>query len=216
MKTLFLITTLIACIPAREIALHRTTPSDSPLSTDFTLVERRGNIALYERWFLYDSVTKAREIKLVFQVKTNLQSAVNLLRDEPNAHKWNLRTSQFRVVPDSDERWVNYIRYDLPWPLSDHDCVLQYNLQQPSSSTCIVSFETSSHSKFPKTEDASRLSDIRGRWLLKQHHDSVHIEYLVTTVPSSSLPRWVTDPIIRNNLLDTMVKFSKFLEALNN
>lgn len=214
MKTLIVIS-MLGIIAFRSYAIDPNDTSPS-IASGFTLVEKRENIALYERWFMYDSLTKAREIKLIFEAKADIQTAVNLLRDESHSRQWNLRSSQFLVLREDNDQWVNYIRYDLPWPVSDHDCVLKYNLQMATNSKCLISFESGSHLHFPKTEKASRLSDIRGNWLMEQHRESIHIEYSVTTIPSSTLPRWVTDPIIRNNLLDTMVKFSNLLEKLTN
>lgn len=188
--------------------------SDSP-GSEFRLVEKRGNIALYERWFLYDSTTKAREIKVVFEVKATVQSAINLLRDETRSSKWNLHSSEFKILGGQESGWVNYIRYDLPWPIDDHDCVLQYKVTNSSPTSCTVSFESGQHGDFPEGKNISRLSNIRGQWQIDSQDGGIRIEYSVTTTPSRVLPRWVTDPIIRNNLLDTMVKFYNLIEKLN-
>jgi hypothetical protein len=218
MKTLLLINIMVVmALGASAEKSQRAQPVDVPVSSsEFKLVEKRGDIALYERWFLYDSTTKAREIKVVFEVKADLQSAINLLRDETSSAKWNLHTSEFRILRENNDRWVNYIRYDLPWPVSDHDCVLRYNMQMPSASKCLIFFESGADGHFPVSDKFSRLSDIRGKWLFEEQRETIHIEYSVTTMPSSTLPRWVTDPIIRNNLLDMMTKFTRLLETINN
>src|ERR1044071_10127564 len=116
MKTLLCISMLVMMVFQTHAEEPKCKPSEkSPVSaSEFKLVEKRGNIALYERWFLYDSVTKAREIKLVFEVKAEMQSAINLLQDETRSDKWNLHSSQFRVLKEDDDQWINYVRYDLP------------------------------------------------------------------------------------------------------
>jgi hypothetical protein len=214
MKTLLLINLILVMALgsiAKDPDLFR--PGNSPVtSPGFKLIEKRGNISLYERWFLYDSTVRAREVKVVFDVSANIQSAINLLRDETRSDKWNSHTSEFRIIRENNDRWVNYLRYDLPWPIADHDCVLKYNLDLQSESRCLISFESGSHVYFPVNPEIARLSDIRGQWKLEQQPTSIHIEYSVTTVPSRSLPRWMTDPIIRKSLLDMMVKFSTLLE----
>lgn len=217
MKSTALITLLLALVfnaSARKFQ-HSHEHDSAAASSDFILIVDKNDIKIYERWFAFDSTIKAREIKIVFDIHTRVQSAVDLLRDESQSLRWNPGSSQFRVVQDGDQ-WTSYVRYDLPWPLSDQDCVLRYNFNARSDSNALINFESASHSYFPVSKDISRISDIRGKWRFTQERQSIHVEYYVTTTPSKSLPRWVTDPIIRNNLLDMMVKFRQLLEALNN
>ncbi|MGC1241633.1 MAG: hypothetical protein WA874_08595, partial [Chryseosolibacter sp.] len=57
--------------------------------------------------------------------------------------------------------------------------------------------------------------DISGKWVFTKTVEGFLVEYYITTRPSSTLPTWLTDPIIRNNLAETLRSFSKILEARN-
>jgi hypothetical protein len=217
MKILLISVLVVMAFNTNAKKIQNAVKHGSPVApSGFTLVQKREGIALYERWFPFDSTINAREIKIVFEARSSMGSAINLLRDESSSNKWNPNISKFRVMKEGTNQWISYIRYDLPWPVADHDCVLRYFLDMQSESKSLVSFESGSHRSFPAVSGTSRLADIKGTWQFAQQKESIHIEYSVTTKPSSTLPRWMTDPIVRNNLLDMMVKFRNVLEVINN
>ncbi len=44
------------------------------------------------------------------------------------------------------------------------------------------------------------------------HSGNVKVTYLITTDRSREIPRWVSDPIVHNNLIKTMSKFKTLAE----
>lgn len=180
-------------------------------TADFTLVKASGGIALYERWYSLTPHSRAREIKAIFTVRAKPGDAVSLMRDESKGTFWNKTTSVYKVVEKQDSRWISYIQYNLPWPVSNQDCVLQYN-QYFSSDTLKVIFKGIDHPSFPIQGRTQRIQEISGKWLFAKAENGIHVEYYVTTTPNKNLPGWLTDPIIRNNLLETMVAFRDILE----
>jgi hypothetical protein len=125
---------------------------------------------------------------------------------------WNPRVKTYKVLSPEETSWVCYIEYDLPWPVSNQDCVLQYKLLQHSAESVEITFKGMEHPLFPRRKRIERIADIRGRWIFTRTSEGISVEYYISTTPSSTLPSWVTDPIIRNNLIETLASFRKILE----
>ena len=180
-------------------------------TADFTLVKAARGIALYERWYTVTSTVSAREIKATFTVRTEPAAALALLRNDMKGELWNKNANTYEVVDIREHSWVSYIQYDLPWPLKNQDCVLEYNIRGEPDNLRIT-FRNIDHTAFPVKNRVQRIPDIRGRWILRALDGKVLVEYYISTKPSKTLPGWITDPIIRNNLLETVDAFRATLE----
>ncbi len=181
-------------------------------STDFELIKKRNGISLYERWYRVDANQLAREVKATFNIKALASAAVTLIRDETKGTQWNKNTKVYKVLLRDSNAWFGYIEYDLPWPVSNQDCVLQYR-RFVSADDLRLEFEGTDHPAFPPNQKIQRIPRISGKWIFRENNGSLDVEYYVTTTPSPVLPTWLTDPIIRNNLLDTLSGFRKILEG---
>ena len=183
-------------------------------SSGFVLVKKSNGIDLYEKWYNVTTDRMAREVKVVFTINTPIESAAALVGDESKSAQWNKSTSQYKIVPLDDYSWVSYIQYDLPWPVDNQDCVLQHSSTRLVDNNIVIQFRSVDHEIFPVLKNVSRIMDIKGSWIFQQTPEGARVEYSITTVPSPTLPRWLTDPIVRNNLIDTMAEFRNILEAL--
>lgn len=181
-------------------------------TAEFTLVKTSGDIALYERWITPRPNQKARQVKATFTLRASPAAAVALLKDGSRGRMWNKNTNSYEVVEVSEDSWIGYIQYDLPWPISNQDCVLQYRATG-SDESLVVAFEGTEHPRFPERKRVQRIAEIMGKWVFtKVDDDEVLVEYYITTHPSKTLPGWITDPIIRNNLIETVGAFRAMLE----
>ncbi len=198
---------LIAIFP------HLCPGSDGTTDTsDFVLVKSSNGISLYERWYQLTPDLLAREIKATFQVNSLADAAVTLIRDGSKGVLWNKNTRVYQILPGNSTEWIGYIEYDLPWPISNQDCVLQYR-QSISDGSLQIEFEAAEHPAFPEIKKIQRIPNISGKWIFEERDGGIDVEYYVTTEPSPVLPTWMTDPIIRNNLLDTLDSFRELLEG---
>lgn len=186
----------------------------APDTASFTLVKSAGDIDIYERWYPISEDLSAREVKATFTVKAPPHHAAALIQDESTGRKWNKNTDAYKVLAGNGNSWICYIQYDLPWPVNNQDCVLEYNANYLGQSV-IIDFKAVEHPDFPKQHRVQRIPDISGRWVFTKTVEGFLVEYYITTRPSSTLPSWLTDPIIRNNLLETLGSFRKILEARN-
>ncbi|WP_160716773.1 sterol desaturase family protein [Chitinophaga solisilvae] len=180
----------------------------------YKLVKQEKNIALYERWIAASGMESVREVKAVFTVKSDVRSVTQLLRSQEQGTNWNAHVKMYRVLLSSDSnQWTTYLKYKIPWPFGDQDCCLLYRFNPHTAGERHgeITFESTSSSLFPVTADVSRITGTRGRWLMEDTGGSMKITYTITT-NRSKVPRWVSDPIVRNNLFSTMDDFRSILE----
>lgn len=182
-----------------------------PDTANFVLVKENNGISLYERWYAFTPDKQAREIKATFHVKADSYAAVALIKDAARGRQWNKNTKAYEIVRENDSLWFGYIQYDLPWPVSNQDCVLQYN-QNDSDKAVLVAFQDADHPSFPPRKKIQRIPEISGKWIFRESDNGISVEYYISTTPSNSLPTWLTDPIIRNNLIETLTIFRTILE----
>ncbi|MBO9566266.1 MAG: hypothetical protein J7621_26065 [Niastella sp.] len=72
---------------------------------------------------------------------------------------------------------------------------------------------TANSNQFPVTASVTRIAGTRGKWQLEDaQNGTMRITYIVSTSRNKKVPRWIADPIVRNNLVSTMTTFRDILE----
>jgi len=186
-------------------------------ASDFKIVKKQGDIILYERWITDTKGESVRELKAEFLVKSNTENIIDLLKNQPEGTKWNRNASEYRIVnTHNNERWINYIKYDMPAIMDDQECCLLYRLHSSFSqqqNICVISFESTLCPLFPVNSDVTRITGVRGRWILEQlSNENMKVTYIISSDKSSNIPRFISDPIVHNNLFKTMANFKTLLE----
>ncbi|MGC4233259.1 MAG: START domain-containing protein [Niabella sp.] len=185
----------------------------------FELIKKEKDICLYERWVTYNGNT-VRELKADFIVKAaSAKAVIALLKDPRKGIKWNKHTRSFKIaVTQNEDIWYTYIRYKMPWPMNDQDCSLKYffNKNDMSSTICPIYFEDASAGQFPLIRNVNRITGTKGKWVLeKVKNGHLRVTYQIMTDKSASVPRWIADPLIHDNLLTTMAAFRELLEQVS-
>lgn len=181
----------------------------------FSLVKEKDNIFIYERWIYFpksDPPVEAREVKGEFYVKSTIEHGLDLLRDESKIKKWQSHVSKFKVYPQTDSTWFEYSYHDIPWPVSDQDHFLVYEIEDNlPGERLFISFESVGHPKLaPVDDDATRMR-LSGSWLFEKQNGRIKITYRILSMPSG-IPRIFTDPVIRNNMMTTIRSYIDILE----
>ncbi|MBZ4192380.1 hypothetical protein [Niabella beijingensis] len=182
---------------------------------DFKLVKTSNGINLYERWVMHNG-SKVRELKVSFEVTgVGFSDVVTLLKDAGKGGRWNVKSSQYKIAVTRDANvWLNYIRYALPWPMEDQDCSLKFFYTPTGGSGAqTIYFESVQHQVYPRLKNVTRLEGTSGRWVLDPlGGQEARITYQILTNKSASVPRWVSDPIVYDNILNTMYRFKSLLQ----
>jgi hypothetical protein len=206
---------LITCVIMSKVAF-----AQPDALNGFELVKEDDNIFIYERWVTFPKSNppiKAREVKGVFYVKSNIPDAIALMQDEKKIYEWQKHVSEFKVYKKSDTTtWEEYSYHDIPWPVSDQDHYLIYKIDPTSTpDKVLVTFETKANAVLaPVREDVDRMT-LAGSWLFeKDPKGKIKISYSIMSMPSN-IPRMFTDPVIRSNMLSTIKHYITILEKKN-
>lgn len=183
----------------------------------FELVRSEDEILVYERWVTFpksDPPVIAREVKSEFIVRGNIHDALALIRDESELSEWQKHVSEFKIYPVSDSVWLEYSYHDIPWPVSDQDHFLEYTIRDPvEDDGLFITFETIKSEKWaPVRKGVSRMT-LSGSWYFQViPGNRIKITYRILSMPGT-LPRFITDPVIRNNLMSTVRAYIDILES---
>jgi hypothetical protein len=183
----------------------------------FALVKKDGAISLYERWIIFpdsDPPHEAREVKGEFSVPTSMYKILALLRDEKKIKIWQTHVSEFKVYLQPDTTfWLEYSYHDIPWPVSDQDHFLEYQLAEKSSEReLFITFRSRIDPiRAPRQKGVTRMV-LAGSWRLEQvAPNQVKVTYRILSMPIG-IPRLFTDPVIRINMMSTIKALIKLAE----
>jgi hypothetical protein len=175
----------------------------------FDLVKEEAPIFIYERWITFPGkvpAVKAREVKSEFLINASMYKILSILKDESKIKIWQKHVSDFKVYPQRDTTfWLEYSYHDIPWPVSDQDHFLRYDLvEKTPGKELFIKFESAIDPKLAPVESDVTRMELSGSWRLEQiSPQQVKATYRILSMPSS-IPRMFTDPVIRSNLMSTI------------
>lgn len=186
-----------------------------PDDKGFRVVKESGDVSIYERWITFPKTNppvEAREVKGVFYAQATIKEGLDLLRSEAKIKQWQSHVSKFKVFPQTDTTWYEYSYHDIPWPVTDQDHFLVYQIKENrAGERMFITFESLVHPALgPVDEDAARMV-LAGSWMFETQGNKIKITYRILSMPSS-IPRVFTDPVIRSNMMTTIKSYVKLLE----
>jgi len=206
-------------MPFRPYLLDLCSPSWHCAQTgdegEFQLIKQSGEISLYERWIDLpgEEDKQAREVKGVFYYNSSMIAGLHLLQDESKAMKWQDHVSEFRLFPQRDTTlWYEYSYHDIPWPVSDQDHFMEYRVSSCDRKQILIAFRSLVNEKLaPERKGVTRIT-LKGSWHLEQITETrVKVTYRIFSLPSG-IPRMLTDPIVRTNIVSTIEDFVAMVE----
>jgi hypothetical protein len=121
--------------------------------------------------------------------------------------------SEFKLFPQRDTTmWYEYSYHDIPWPVSDQDHFMEYRIASSNSQRLMISFKSKINNELaPERKGVTRMM-LTGSWLLEHvDTDRVKVTYRIFSMPLD-IPRMITDPIIRTNMVSTIEDFVSLVE----
>jgi hypothetical protein len=183
----------------------------------FDLVKEDSPIFIYERWITFPGkvpAVKAREVKCEFLVNTSMYKVLSILKDESSIKIWQKHVTDFKVHPQPDTSyWLEYSYHDIPWPVSDQDHFLRYDLvEKIPGQELFIAFQSVINPKLAPIENGVTRMELAGSWRMEQvAPQQVKVTYRILSMPSS-IPRMFTDPVIRSNMMSTVKALTKLAE----
>lgn len=197
-------------------ALGTTISAQTGTQDGFELVKDEDSILVYERWVTFphsQPPTTAREVKSEFYIRGNIEDALALLQDEKRIFSWQKHVAEFKVYPRTDSLWYEYSYHDIPWPVSDQDHFLEYRIRNPEGADGLfITFHTVQNKKLAPVRKGVDRMTLAGSWYLQEIPGGrIKATYRILSMPGT-MPRFITDPVIRNNLMSTVRSFITILE----
>lgn len=183
----------------------------------FDLVKEDAPVFIYERWITFPGkvpAVKAREVKSEFLINTSMYEILSILKDESKIKVWQKHVSDFKVYPQSDTAfWFEYSYHDIPWPVSDQDHFLRYDLTEKiPGKELFIAFQSVLDPKLAPVYKGVTRMELAGSWRFEQVTEhQVKVTYRILSMPSS-IPRIFTDPVIRSNMMSTIKALTKLSE----
>lgn len=184
----------------------------------FDLVKEDSPIFVYERWITFPGkmpAVKAREVKGEFLINASMHEILSILKDESKIQIWQSHVSEFKVHSQPyTSYWFEYSYHDIPWPVSDQDHFLRYEVEEViQGKELFIRFESVVNPKLSPVKKGVTRMELAGSWKLEQlSFNKVKVTYRILSMPSS-IPRMFTDPVIRSNLMSTIKALTKLAES---
>jgi len=212
MKTaiIFVLFWVVASINAGDPPAKNPLSSKTGEESEFTLVKQEDDISIYTRWIPVDETRSARQVKVKFTVHAPADKLISVLLDDDSFTSWMRGTKDYHRIQTVDSvNWYSYIQFSIPWPLNDQDCIIRYTLRKHSGTYMEITLNGEPAYLAP-VDGVKRIPHMQGSWrLLEVSPEKTLVEYLIFSNQPSSFPRWITDPIIQNNMIKTMTAFRK-------
>jgi hypothetical protein len=148
-------------------------------------------------------------LKAEFFVNAPFEKIVQLIKDGKTTAQWMKNTKSYYIIKAIDQdNWYSYVQFSVPWPFNNQDCIIKYEVPAPNAFSKYVIRFSGVPDYLPEYKKVTRISHMEGVWrLLYLGKNSTKIEYEIFSKQAPSFPRWITDPIIQNNLISTMDAF---------
>ena len=183
----------------------------------FDLVKKAGTTAIYERWITFpnsDPPIEAREVKGEFYFNNTIFAGLNLIQDEKRIKQWQKHVSEFKVYPQRDTMsWLEYSYHDIPWPVSDQDHLLKYTIEEMIPGKLLfLTFESRENDSLAPVRKGVTRMELSGSWTWEEvSPGKVKVTYRILSKPIG-IPKWLTDPTIRSNIMTTIEEYVALLE----
>ncbi len=210
MKTKILILTILFTISA---SFKSGNENNKP--AEFNVVKDVSGIKISTRWIPVTDTRSARQVKCEFLIDGSLSDALSVLYDDFNVVRWMKGSKQYYRVKTSDQsHWYSYVQFHVPWPFNNQDCIIKYDVSRDDVNKRVL-VNINGVPAFLKTfEGVNRIPHMEGHWLFSENgSNKVMVEYVMFSNQSPRFPRWITDPIIQKNMLETMDAFRSVAHA---
>jgi len=189
-------------------------PGTPEEESGFKLVKQENNISIFTRWIPVDENRSARQVKVEFTVNAPADKALAVILDDDSFTSWMKGTRDYHRIRTVDScNWYSYIQFSIPWPLNDQDCIIRYRIRKNSDRYTEIFLEGKPDYMAP-VKGVKRISHMQGSWkLLAVSPERTVVEYCIFSNQPSSFPKWITDPIIQNNMIRTMSAFREQITA---
>lgn len=113
----------------------------------------------------------------------------------------------------NDSTQIQYVRTDLPWPVSDRDGIYQLTFSTNRSTGVVTSTGEALPNYLPEKKDIVRIKQSETYWIITPlSANSCRLEYIVHAEPGGSIPDWLVNSAAVDVPFDTFVNIRNELK----
>ena len=121
----------------------------------------------HDIWIGYNETPDISWCRTISNLPFSIDKIDKIIEDKGNYYNIFDRVTQSRVVSND----IVYIRYDMPFPMSDRDFLVIYTIEK-TPDIASYKFEALKEYDFPVFSSSVRLEDAAGEWYLEKIDDS--------------------------------------------
>lgn len=184
--------------------------SDSQIvqQTRWTLEKNKSDIEVYTQRVTLEDGFKTRRLKGVFEVNAPMAAIASYLKDGDKIQDWMQGALSSKTLMSGQNKWTNYVQFNLPWPFDDQDCVVEFEPQINTSNQTVISFR--SRPEVLSTQKGfKRMEHFYGYWKLQKRGAQTLVEYTAYTKSERLVPAFIQDPIVLNSFWNSLYAFQQ-------
>ena len=180
--------------------------------SSWKLAKKSDDIKISYRFVELGDTLETREMKISFSVKSTQQLLVSMFRESDNLAAWSAGIKKCKRLENSNDTWIMYNLYKIPWPFKEKDLITKYNMISTPTTTTL--YMTSKPNKIPHYPTISRLEDYKGRWVLKTDSTGLtQVEFYSISFSKPVVPRFIQDPIIQRAFIESVNKLKALVSS---
>ena len=177
--------------------------------TTWKLAEQSEDISISYRFVKIGDTLKTRQMHISFYVEANPEQMVEMFKNPNKLSAWSPGIKKCELVQEDSSSWITYNLFDIPWPFEKRDLITEY--QVVKSETTVTLFLTGKPNLLPHNPDITRINN-EGYWIFKPlENGKVLVEFYTIYLSKPVIPRFIKDPIIQKNFVNSINKLRALL-----
>jgi hypothetical protein len=161
----------------------------------WVFIKEKEGIKLYTRKETNNSV---KSFKGEVYLHAEMEKVFSLITNVKNFDLWDEDIIEMKVLLNEKDKHVQYyLVYDVSWPVTDRDLVVDAIITTDSVTGIRVMEAKPLHNVIPEKSDLIRIKKYWQKWtLIPSEKDLIHLILEGTVDPGGSVPAWLANMVI--------------------
>jgi hypothetical protein len=180
--------------------------------SDWVTNYHNDQVTLDYRWILIGDTLKTREVRASFVVHAGKDIILSQLRNARSLEQWAVRAQLCKIFDQSDDNWITYTLFDVPWPLTRQELVTISNIVENNKG---ITISMEAYPEYlPRNPGVKRIQQYNGKWIITSVNDQqTRIEFYSASYTKPVVPRKLQDPVVQRILANSFEKLIDMAES---
>lgn len=175
--------------------------------------EKNGFLVLSKQ----SDTTAIKSIRVIFEFKASLESAVEILSDIDSYTEWIYKAKKANLIDTvSSNEYYYYINFDMPFPVWDRDNVILTSIHEDAENKMVSFSSKAAPNYIPEAKGIVRVQTLESHWKISQKENGmVHIDYHGFADPCGNIPNWLANLALTAGPTKSFEEFKLRVNALD-